>query len=299
MVKKVDAIVVGGGPAGLSGAMLLGRCRRSVLVFDEGRPRNEKSRAVHAYLGVHDVAPSELLSRGRKELQNYPRVSFFHESVAGVIHEEDTFRVVLLSGMEFRSRSLLLATGIIDRLPELPGLKDFYGKSIHLCPYCDGWESSGQRIAVMGSGDEAAELALEMLIWSSRIVLFIDGDVPSDGLRQRLAARQVTVEMSAVTGFLGHDGDLRAVTLQDGRQVECDRMFLVASQVQHDDFIQRFGFGITEEGKADCGNGGETGVPGLFIAGNAAKGLQLAMVAAAEGLHAAHGINNFLLSLDE
>jgi len=295
----VDTIIVGGGPSGLSGALLLGRCRRSVLVFDEGRPRNEKSRAVHAYLGLQDVAPVELLSLGRKELLRYPRVSFFRESVASAVRDGDTFRITLSSGLGFRSRSLLIATGIIDRLPELPGIKEFYGTSIHLCPYCDGWESSDQRIGVFGSGDEAAELALEMLIWSARVVLFIDGDMPNDDLCRTLKRKGVDVIVSPATEFCGSDGVLGGVILQDGRRVECDRIFLVAAQIQQTDLIQRFGFEVTCGGKADCANGGATDIPGLFIAGNAAGGLQLAMVAAAEGLQAAHGINSYLLDLDK
>lgn len=143
--EVVDAIVVGGGPAGLSGAILLGRCRRSVLVFNEGRPRNQRARRVHAYLGLLDVSPAELLALGKTELSHYPGVAFFHESVGSISREAGTFRVKLRTGREFRSRSLLFfAPGIIDRLPELPGLDEYYGTSVHVCPYCDGWESSDQ-----------------------------------------------------------------------------------------------------------------------------------------------------------
>ena len=294
----VDAIVIGGGPAGLSGALLLGRCRRTVLVFDEGRPRNEKSPAVHAFLAHEGIAPAELLRRGRQDLSRYPNVSFHRGKVVDACHESGTFRIRLEAGAEFRSRTLLIATGMIDRLPPVADIVKFYGTTVHQCPYCDGWESTGRKIGVLGAGNAAAGLAVEMLLWSPHVSLYVLGGMPDDASLRDLERRGISVFTSPPVALKGTGGTLESVLLEDGHQSPCDRLFLVASQTQHNGFVGEMGCELDPEGKVDCADDGGTSVPGLYIAGNASEGLQLAMVAAAEGLKAAHAINTWLLDQD-
>jgi thioredoxin reductase len=297
-MELVDTIVIGGGPAGLSAALLLGRCRRRVIVFDEGRPRNEKSRAVHAYLGLEGIPPLELLSRGREELAKYPSVSFTRAKVTGAAREEPHFKVTLASGDQFLTRTLLVATGIIDKLPTVEGIEQYYGTSVHQCPYCDGWESSDRKLGVLGAGDDAAELALELLIWSPEVTIFLRGESPSEPLIKKLSAKGIVIEAARPLAVYGSEEALAGIQLEGGRRIACEHLFLISTQVQHDSFIEGLGCDLNPEGKADCPFEGSTDVPGLFVAGNASKGLQLALIAAAEGLRAAHEINTYLLDRD-
>lgn len=295
----LDAIVVGGGPAGLSGALLLGRCRRRVALFDEGRPRNEASPAVHAFLGHEGIPPLALLERGREEIAAYPSVALYQERVVEIQRSEEGFRVFTQSGSEFRARGLLIAAGLIDRLPEVEGIQEYYGHSVHQCPYCDGWESADTALAAMGSGDEAAELALELRLWSADVSLFVDGEPPGRDLLAKLKRRGVPVFFSPPAKLVGQDKEITGVELADGTTVPCEALFLVAAQIQHDDFVEKLGSKLVGESKVDCDGEGRTDTPGLFVAGNVTQGLQLAMVAAAEGLKAAAAINDWLMDVDD
>src|SRR5215213_3200443 len=134
-----DCLIVGGGPAGLSGALMLGRCRRSVLVCDTGAPRNEESSGLHGFLTRDGIHPSEFLQLARDEVRQYPSVEFHRGEVVEARRTPGGFTAICAGGLQFSARKLLLATGVVDELPEIDGLVDLYGKSVHHCPYCDGW----------------------------------------------------------------------------------------------------------------------------------------------------------------
>jgi thioredoxin reductase len=155
-IPPVDVVIAGGGPAGLSAALLLGRCLRSVIVCDAGRPRNERSPAMHGFLGHDGISPADFIQRGRDQLKLYTTISLVSGTIDEVIPEDGSFRVITETGIEWNSRSVLIATGLLDRLPEVPGIERYYGTSVHHCPFCDAWENRGRRIGVVG-GDEAAE----------------------------------------------------------------------------------------------------------------------------------------------
>src|SRR3954452_9861808 len=161
-----DAIVVGGGPAGLSAALMLGRCRRRVLVLDLGHPRNQRSRALHGYLSRDGIAPSTLIELGRAELQQYG-VEVRPTGVIAAQLRGEFYRVSLGDGGEEEARYLLIATGGIDDLPAIPGFEECYGRSIFHCPYCDGWEQRDHSLAAFGRGAEVTGLALGLKTWSA------------------------------------------------------------------------------------------------------------------------------------
>src|ERR1044072_4531742 len=167
--KLFDVIIVGAGPAGLSAAQILGRCRRDVLVCDAGHPRNAASHALHGYLTRDGLAPAEFLRIARDELQRYETVELRQAEVVDADAVADGFAVKLASGETLKSRKLLLATGVRDELPNIDGVSEFYGPSVFHCPYCDGWEPRDQPLAVSGRGENGSGLALELLLWSRNL----------------------------------------------------------------------------------------------------------------------------------
>lgn len=172
---QYDTVIVGGGPAGLSAALVLGRCRRRVLVCDAGHPRNEASGGVHGYFTRDYVAPSELLRIGREQLAPYG-VEFRHGLVTEIQPAGKGFKICLEDGTEIESRKVLLATGVRDRLPEIEGFKEMFGKSVHHCPYCDGWEWRDQPVAVYGRRQTGCGVALALrTTWTEDVALLTGG----------------------------------------------------------------------------------------------------------------------------
>jgi thioredoxin reductase len=294
-----DVIVIGGGPAGLSAAMLLGRCRRRVALFDEGRPRNEMSPEVHGYLGLPAISPGELLAIGRSQLAKYPNVRIQQRKVEEVDRCSEGFRVVLRGGAACRSRALVIATGLIDRLPDIAGVEEYYGKSVFPCPFCDGWENADRELGALGSGNDVAELAIELRLWSERVSCFIHGEAPDDDLTERMAKAGIRSYRTPAVRMLGEAGRLSGLELQDGESVACEALFLVEAQFQHHDFLEKMGCRLNESGQVECDDTGRTPTPGLLVAGNARRGLQMAMVAAADGIKCGASANEWLLRQDE
>src|SRR5918993_2508613 len=191
-----DVIIVGAVPAGLSAALILGRCRRKVLVCDSGHPRNASSAALHGYLSRDGTAPLEFLAIGRQELERYETVVFRSAEVVEASWQtgQRRFDVALASGERFHSRKLLIATGVADNLPDVEGIADLYGKSVFHCPYCDGWEVRDQPIAIYGRGERAVGLSLELTGWSRDLALCTNGPSELDNNdRARLERNGIAV----------------------------------------------------------------------------------------------------------
>lgn len=290
-----DVIIVGGGPAGLSAALVLGRCRRKVLLCDAGKPRNAKSAAMHGFLSRDGIAPAEFLGICREQLGQYPGVELHWGEVTSAEKIDGLFHVVVEDEFTAQADKLLLATGIEDVLPEIPGFQQFYGKTIHHCPYCDGWEHRDQSLGVFGGGPREAELAIELINWSKDLVVFSNGPAPAK-VKEQLAMHRILLEEAPVGGCEGQGERLRGVRLLDGRFLERQALFFYPQQRQRSELAKGLGCRFTTDETIECSEGTQTSVPGLYVAGNASRGLQLAIIAAAEGTHAAFSINEALAS---
>lgn len=299
-----DAIIIGGGPAGLSAALVLGRCRRRVLVCDSGRYRNDASRAMHGFLSRDGVHPAELRRIGREQLAPY-NVELRNVLVADAKATDGGFEVTLTSGERLRSRKLLLATGLVDQIPELAGLPEMYGKSVFHCPYCDGWEVCDKAIAVYAQGCDGVRLAKTMRQWSRDIVLCTDGPGgPELDEKERagLARLGVGLREERILRLEGKNGMLERIAFEGGATLARSAMFLKCAQVQTSDLAYKLRIPVSEEDGIKKKKGAtheQTYAKGVFVAGDASKDLLLAIMAAAEGANAAFGINCELQEEDE
>ena len=294
-----DCVIVGGGPAGLSAALMLGRCLRRVLLCDSGAPRNVRSHGIHGYLTRDGTPPAEFHRLAREELARYASVERREVAARDANPVAGGFRVVLETGQAVTTRKLLLATGVLDELPPLEGLDALYGTSVHHCPYCDAWDWRGQPLAVYGAGDSGVGLALALTCWSPDVVLCTDGPARlSAEERDRLTRRHIAVREEPVERLDGHDGRLEHIVFAGGAPLARRALFLAIGQRQRSPLAERLGCRFTDKGAVDTGSCEATNVPGLYVAGDASKEAQFVVVAAAEGTEAGMAIHRALASED-
>jgi thioredoxin reductase len=290
-----DCIIVGAGPAGLSAALMLGRSRRRVLVCDGGETRNARSHAIHGYLTRDGTAPGEFLRLARGELERYPSVELRPALVTEADAVPDGFRVTIEGGARLTGRKLLLATGVVDELPEIEGLDALYGTSVHHCPYCDAWEWRDQPLAAYGRGEAGSGLAIALTTWSGDVVLYTDGPAEiSAAHREHLAQAGVELCETPVLRLEGRDGFLERVVLTDGGAFQRRALFFAGGQRQRCRLAEDLGCQFNHRGTVDTGSCEATNVPGLYVAGDASKEAQFVIVAAAEGTEAGMAIHKAL-----
>jgi thioredoxin reductase len=290
-----DVLVVGGGPAGLSAALMLGRCRRRVLLCDIGQPRNRRSRALHGYLTRDGIAPAEFNDLGRRELPAYG-IEVRRAGVTGADFAGESYRVTLADGGVEEARYLLIATGVVDDLPAITGFDDCYGRSVFHCPYCDGWEWSDRRMAALGRGKEAIGLALALRTWSRDTVLCTNGAPLDRRSYQRLERHAIALRTESIMRVEHDAGQLTAIVFDGGDRLERDVVFFTTGQHPQSDLAIRLGCTLTPRGTVRTGTLCDTNVPRVFVAGDASRDAQFVVVAAAEGVKAAVAINKALMA---
>lgn len=305
----VDAVVIGGGAAGLNGALMLARSRRSVVVIDSGTPRNAPAEGVHGLLGLDGTPPAELLERGRAEVRGYGGVVHTGEVVKAVPAEpsaggDPRFTVALADGATLHARRLLVATGLRDVLPDVPGLAEHWGHRLVHCPYCHGWEVRDEPIGIVATGPMSVHQALLFRQLTDDLVYFRRGTELDDDARARLTARGVRVVDDAVDRVVAaDDGGIAGVRLADGRLVERRVLAVGTFMEARTEGLEGLGLPLEDPPHGmgrniPTGMAGSTEVPGVWVAGNATDlSAQVGASAAAGALAGAH-INADLVTAD-
>lgn len=286
--SRYDVIIIGGSFAGLSAAMQVARSRRSVLIIDAGEPRNRFVTAAHGFIGQDGQPPKEILAKFKHELDAYKTVSFLAGTVIQAEGRQDTFTVITDTQEKFQGRRLILAFGLVDLLPEIPGLAQYWGKSVFHCPYCNAYEVAGQRFGVLATQSESLHQAIVLLEWSPEITLFTNNSLQlNDAERQELVELGIIIEAAPVKQLNGSSNALQSIQLKDDRIIEIDTIFTLSDTTP--------GSPVAEQLKCDIEAGSfgpiikvdpvtkETTTPGVFAAGDITRSFHKVSLAVADG----------------
>lgn len=298
-IDRYDAVVVGGSFAGMSAAMHLARARRRVLVVDAGRPRNRFAHASHGFPGQDGRAPAAIMETLRAELLAYPTAAFAADEATHARAVDDGFELDLASGTTITARRLVLATGVADELPEIPGLRERWGVSVLHCPYCHGYEVADRRFGVLARSEMAVHQALLVPDWSADVTLFTNGIFePDEEQRAALAARGVRIEDRRVAALVGEGTGLSGVRMEDGAVIPIDALFTQPRTRMASPLAEQLGCEIEDGpfGPMIRTDGRKlTSVPGVFAAGDTTRVPPNATLAAAEGMMAGVGAHQSLV----
>jgi thioredoxin reductase len=296
---RYDVVVVGGSFAGLSATMQLARARRRVVVLDTKRPRNRFTHASHGFPGQDGRAPADILDTFRAEVLAYPTIQFREDEATHARAVDDGFEVTLASGSILAARRIILATGLTDELPDVPGVRERWGVTVLHCPYCHGYEVADRRFGVLAAGERAVHQALLVADWSADVTLFINQAMEPDAEQvAQLLARGVRIEPRPVAALVGEGTELSGARLTDGTVIPVDAMFTQPRTRIANPLAEELGCEL-EEGpfgglviRTDARKA--TTVPGVFAAGDVAVAMN-ATVAAASGVMAGAGAHQSLV----
>lgn len=301
----LDVIIIGGGPAGMSAALTLGRAHRTVLLIDSGEGRNAPADAVHNFITHDGTPPQTLRDLGHENLRHYPTVRTATTTADSVRRlADDHFEVRLADGELVESRRLLLATGLRDELPDLQGLEALWGKSAFHCPYCHGFEAGGSRIAVLGAAPDRVRLALHLSSFTDDIALCTGGASLEPVMQSVLEANGIAVHCAPLARLEHEDTRLRRIVFDDGSSIERDAVFIKTTLHQRADFAERLGCDDFPDGCVEVNEFAQTSVAGVYAAGDMARRatvpipLAAVVAAAASGTVAGSVIDQDLVGVD-
>lgn len=299
-----DCVVVGGGAAGLSAALVLGRSRRRTLLVDEGKQSNLAAHGIGGLLGFDGRPPAELYAAGRAELAAYPSVELRRGTVATGIDDGDSFVLELADGSRVRTRRVLLATGMDYEAPSITGLAELWGRSAFHCPFCHGWEARDQPLAVLAQGDRAVHMALMLRGWTDDIVLLTNGEPGLDpDHREQLSAAGVTVDERGIAEFVSESGELASVAFTDGPPLARRGVLVAASLHQRSTLAAELGVAFLPPNPVvvdgiEVDSFQRTSVPGVFAAGDLSAAIPQVAGAISSGSMAATAAVQSLLAED-
>lgn len=291
-----DVIIIGGGPAGLSAALILGRSRRRTILFDSGKQRNRMAHHMHGYLSRDGIVPGRFLQLASIEVRAYGIEIRPSEIVSVRIHGNH-FEVIESGGKSSYSKKLLIATGMQDIIPELPRIKEYYGKSVFHCPYCDGYEVRDKRLCVFAQGKAAFALSKSLQTWSRDVTLLTGGETRLSAQdRKQLETRGIRIIKDEITDLSGTRGMLEQIVFKNEPPLQCDAMFFSTGQLQRSGLALELGCAFSRNNHIITDKRQRTNVKGVFAAGDAIKDMSLVIVAAGEGAKAGVAINMELQS---
>ncbi|AIQ47157.1 pyridine nucleotide-disulfide oxidoreductase [Paenibacillus sp. FSL R7-0273] len=295
MNKKADVVIIGGGPAGLNAALVLGRARKSVIVIDDLQPRNIVTRETHGFLTRDGASPREFRKAAHEELAAYPSVSRVSDTASAVTGKDGAFEITTASGAVYLGKKLLFAVGKKDLPLSVDGLAEVYGKSAFVCPYCDGWELRDKKLVLIVTGAHALHLAKVISGWTKDYSICTNGPAELSGEeRGELAQHGVLVHEAAIETIESEEGMVRQVILADGTRLPCEGIFFAPKLTRGSDLPQALGCEMNEVGSVVIDDYGKTNIPGVFSAGDAASEKYQAIAAAASGALTAIMINGEL-----
>ena len=297
-MNRYDVVVIGGGAAGLSAALVLSRARRTVAVVDAGAPRNAPAAHLQGFLSRDGLPPQDLLALGRDEVTSYGGTLIDGSVAAAARCARSGFEVRLADGSVLTARRLLVATGLHDVLPDIPGVRERWGRDVLHCPYCHGYEVRDQPLGVLGGTSEAVQHAQLIRQWSADVVVFPHTDALTAQHRDQLAAREIGVVEGTVQRLLVEDDTLTGVQLDHGRVVRRAAVFVRPGFVPNTELLVGLGCDLDDDGWVRADSLGRTTVPGVSVAGNAANPRAQVITAAGEGSSAAIALNNDLVEED-
>ncbi|SDN89824.1 NAD(P)/FAD-dependent oxidoreductase [Alkalicoccus daliensis] len=293
----LDCAVIGGGPAGLNAALVLGRSRRTTILFDDNKPRNAVTSESHGFITRDGVHPQELKRIAQEEIGKYPDVRIEAQRVIRIHKENNVFQVETAAGEMYSAKKVILATGFKENLPEIPRVKEFYGKSLFSCPFCDGWELRDRPLAVIAEDQKAMHMAKIVSNWTDDIVVFTNGrEVLSTEEKQLLEHKGIRVNEKKIASLLGENGMLEKVLLEDGSAVLRAGGFIAAEWKQAASFDETLGYELNEQGGIETDSWQRTKIDGLYACGDTRiAGPAQLVIAAGEGSMAAIAVNAALI----
>ncbi|WP_068620250.1 NAD(P)/FAD-dependent oxidoreductase [Paenibacillus tuaregi] len=293
----LDCIIIGGGPAGLNAALVLGRARRKVILFDEGKPRNAVTRESHGFITRDGTAPSEFRRLAHQDIRKYPSVEYRTERITEAARHTGFLEVTTAQGAVYHTKKLILATGLKEVLPDIPGIHDYYGQSLFSCPYCDGWELRDQPLAVI-SEDVPRLLHLTQILWnwSRDLIICTNGASVLTGEHKEILRRKhIRCHEQRIVSLAGHNGRLSRVLFSGGEEAAVSGGFISPETFQASDLAKSLGCMMNPAGGLRTDEFGRTGIPGIYAAGDTAViAPSQVIIAAGEGSRAAIGVNTDL-----
>lgn len=292
LLKTYDCAIVGGGPAGLNAALVLGRARRSVALFDNSQPRNGVTHASHGFITRDGIKPAEFRRIAYEEVLSYPSVQHWNTEVTSIQRNEDSFTLHDAKGQLVKARRIILSAGLKETLPAITGIRDFYGSSLFNCPFCDGWELRGQQLVVISDHPQVFHKVKLLLNWSQDIVLCTHGSAPLAAEdRQQLAMKGIPVIDTPITALSGQNGRLEHVHFADGTQLARSGGFVDPVLSPNARFKQALGCQTTDQGGIIIDASGRTTAAGVYAAGDSAYVMPSQLIyAAASGSKAAMAV---------
>ncbi|WP_282155286.1 NAD(P)/FAD-dependent oxidoreductase [Cytobacillus gottheilii] len=293
----LECIIIGGGPAGLNAALVLGRARRQTVLFDNNDARNKVTHESHGFITRDGVTPKEFREAAHNDIRKYPSVKIKKETIIEVYKEENgLINVKTADGQIITSKKLIFATGLKERLPNIEGVRAFYGKSLFSCPYCDGWEQRDQPLVLISENAHAVHMAKMIYQWSKDLIICTNGNKTiSDEDKLVFERKGILVREEKIARLHGADGKLEKIIFEDGHEISRTGGFVTTELYQGNQFGASLGCALNENDGIIVDTLGKTNINGVFAAGDTSfSGPSQLIIAASEGVRAAAGVNSEL-----